>query len=269
MRPPSQRSPSWVTPVMMTMPTRGWPLRASVHLAHTGCSPSRAMSAGDRFSNLRILPSSWPSRSVISTIDLAWWVASSMVFHLPTGLSWAARTDPLASMAAATSSRQAKGFMGLLREATCLAACPATTAGSSCTACEAGQPAPLPLYRQRHRSWGSVPPTGQVGPLGRVLLDQLEDLRQVHGVVAQAGHRVWIGMVAVPAMLGTVAVVHLALVGRLGVLQEILHQVNGIVQIVVVHVADIDVDLALQARRQLLPVALQDVAQVVVVLPIL
>ena len=71
-------------------------------------------------------------------------------------------------------------------------------------------------------------------------------------------------------MLGPVAVRDLAAVGRvLDLLEDVLHQVYGVVQIIVVHVADIDMDLALELLADLGPVALEDVAEVVVLAPVL
>ena len=111
-------------------------------------------------------------------------------------------------------------------------------------------------------------PAGQVGSWRGGLLDALHDLWQVHGVVVQAREIVGQRGVAVPAVLGAVAVFHFAFVGRVAGLQKILQQVDGVVQKIVVGAADVDVELALQLRAQRRPVALEDVAQIVVLFPV-
>src|SRR5215813_3851860 len=76
-------------------------------------------------------------------------------------------------------------------------------------------------------------------------------------------------MIAVPAMLGAVAVIHLAPVKRIcRALQELLDQVHRVVQIVVVHVAAVDMYLAFEFRAERLPIALEDMAQVVIFAPV-
>src|SRR5262247_543459 len=76
-------------------------------------------------------------------------------------------------------------------------------------------------------------------------------------------------MVAVPAMFGAVAVIHLAPVKRsCRALQKLLDQVDRVVQIVVVHVAAVDVYLAFEFRARSLPIALENVAEVVIFAPV-
>ena len=60
-------------------------------------------------------------------------------------------------------------------------------------------------------------------------------------------------------MLGPVSVRHRALVFRLQRLEPLLGEVHRIGQIVIVAVAHIDVNLALEFRRQRRPVAGEDV----------
>src|ERR1019366_10745731 len=79
--------------------------------------------------------------------------------------------------------------------------------------------------------------------------------------------------IAVPAVFGSRAILHLTLVGdavalRAGGLQEVLHQVNRVVQHVGVVRAHVDVQFALQLRTKSSPAALQDRIQVVVVVPV-
>ena len=88
-------------------------------------------------------------------------------------------------------------------------------------------------------------------------------------MVAEARQVIRQSVVAVPAVLGPVAVINLAVVvGVFGVFQEFFHQVDRIVQVIVVHVANIDVNFALELGAESFPVALQDVAQVVVLAPV-
>src|SRR6266545_765884 len=76
-------------------------------------------------------------------------------------------------------------------------------------------------------------------------------------------------MIAVPAMFGAVAVIDLAPVKRIGrALQKLLNQVDRVVQIVVVHVAAVDVYLAFEFRAERLPIALENVAEVVIFAPV-
>src|SRR5271170_1882887 len=70
-------------------------------------------------------------------------------------------------------------------------------------------------------------------------------------------------------MLGTISILHLAAIGRIGRgLQEILHAVDGIVQEVGVRAPDIDIDLARELRPQRAPVAFEDRLKVVVLAPV-
>src|SRR5215813_14049253 len=76
-------------------------------------------------------------------------------------------------------------------------------------------------------------------------------------------------MIAVPAMLSAVAVINLATVKRIcRALQKLLDQVDRVVQIVVVHVAAVDVYLAFEFRSERLPIALEDVAEVEIFAPV-
>src|SRR5665647_1189403 len=51
-------------------------------------------------------------------------------------------------------------------------------------------------------------------------------------------------------------------------LEKRFHQIDGIVEVPVVHIARVDMDLALELRPESFPVVLQDVAQVVMLTPI-
>jgi hypothetical protein len=51
--------------------------------------------------------------------------------------------------------------------------------------------------------------------------------------------------------------------------EKLLDQIDGVVQIVVVHIAAIESDLSLELWPKLRPVALEDVAEIVVFTPIL
>ena len=68
-------------------------------------------------------------------------------------------------------------------------------------------------------------------------------------------------MVAVPAVLGSVAIVNHAVVVRIfRTFKEFFHQVNCIIEVVIVHVSAIDMNFALQRGTDFSLVALQDIA---------
>src|ERR1700722_2809208 len=105
------------------------------------------------------------------------------------------------------------------------------------------------------------------------LLNALHDLGQVHGVVAQTRDRVGLVGIAVPAMLGPVAVFHFALVRHpvargAGFIEKVLHQVNGVVEEVGIGRADVKMELPLELRPKLVPVALEDGIQIIVIVPV-
>ena len=76
--------------------------------------------------------------------------------------------------------------------------------------------------------------------------------------------------IAVPAMLGTISILHLAAIWRIGRgLQKILHAIDGVVQEVGVGAADVDVDLARELRTQRCPVAFENRFEIVVLAPVL
>jgi len=71
-------------------------------------------------------------------------------------------------------------------------------------------------------------------------------------------------------VFSTIAVVDFPTVIRIrSALQKLLHQVHGVVQVVVVHITAVDMDLTLEFGSEGFPVAFEDVAQVVVIAPIL
>src|SRR5262245_34949404 len=117
----------------------------------------------------------------------------------------------------------------------------------------------------------SVAPALEVGPRGGALQDAFHDLGREHLMVAQPRVGVGPGVVPVPAVLGAVAVVHEPAVERvLRGLQEVLHEVDRVVQVVVVHVPAVEVDLPLELPPEApAPLAAQDVAEVVVLAPVL
>ena len=51
--------------------------------------------------------------------------------------------------------------------------------------------------------------------------------------------------------------------------EEFLHEVNGVVEVVIVHGAAVDVDLAAKFRSELFPIPLQDVAKIVILSPVI
>src|SRR5690606_2911256 len=89
MVPPAQSSSFGGKPHRIVMPWMGWSLRSPEHLSQTGFGPR---------SDWRIsttVPCSVPSGArLISTMDLALPVSSSMVFQRPSGPDWAYKLDP-------------------------------------------------------------------------------------------------------------------------------------------------------------------------------
>ena len=85
----------------------------------------------------------------------------------------------------------------------------------------------------------------------------------------EAREIVGLGGIAVPAVFGAVAVFYFAFVGRVrGGFQKIFDEVDGVVEHVVVGAAHVDAELAAEFGAERGPVRLQDVAQVVVFLPV-
>ena len=114
----------------------------------------------------------------------------------------------------------------------------------------------------------SISPALHVRALGRRHQHPLHRPRQHHLRIPQSRVRVRTRVVPVPAMLGAVAVADDGVGWRRGRLQELLDLVHGVVQVVVVHVADIDAQLAAQLGAQRLPIASKDVGQVEVLAPV-
>src|SRR5579884_2053831 len=100
--------------------------------------------------------------------------------------------------------------------------------------------------------------------------DTLNDLRRVHLMVAQARDGVWPGVVSVPAMLRTVTIIHLAAVMRIfRVLQNVFHQIDGVVEEKIVPGSTIDMNFAFQFFADLGPISFQDMSEIIVLAPIL
>src|SRR5262249_39125451 len=84
--------------------------------------------------------------------------------------------------------------------------------------------------RAAPRTTPSVPPARDIAARRRRLEDPLDDPRREHLVIAEPADGVGPAGVAVPAVLGPVAVGHLAAVGGvLGLLEEVFHQVDRII----------------------------------------
>src|SRR5690606_418637 len=126
------------------------------------------------------------------------------------------------------------------------------------------------LQRVVFRSF-SVPPAPRIRPRRRRREQAVQNLRRIHLVVAQTRDGVRLGRITVPAVLCTITVGDLAVVVRIRrALEELLDQVDGVVEVVVIHVANVDVELPFElAAEPLAPVAAQDVAEVVVLPPVL
>jgi hypothetical protein len=76
-------------------------------------------------------------------------------------------------------------------------------------------------------------------------------------------------LIAVPAVFGTVSVIHFAgVIGIRGIFKKLLHQVDGIVEVIIVHVPAIDMDLSFQFGTQCFPVAFEDITEVVIFSPV-
>ena len=69
-------------------------------------------------------------------------------------------------------------------------------------------------------------------------------------------------------MLSAVSIFYFPLIRGIGALEKFLHQIDGIVQVEIVHVADIDMDFPLELRPQRLPIPLHDVAKIVILAPV-
>jgi len=76
-------------------------------------------------------------------------------------------------------------------------------------------------------------------------------------------------LVTVPTVLGPVAVIYFAIIIRICcALQEVFHEIDGIVEVVVVHVTAVNVDLSAEFRPKLAPITLHDVTQIVILSPV-
>jgi hypothetical protein len=114
-----------------------------------------------------------------------------------------------------------------------------------------------------------VPPGREVCTRRRGFGDAVEDDGEVLGVVVEAGEVIGLGGIAVPAMLGFVAVFDFAFVrGIRGGLQEVFEQIDGVVEHVIIGAADVDVQLAAEFGTKLVPIALKDRGEIVVLLPV-
>src|SRR5262245_22156835 len=128
-----------------------------------------------------------------------------------------------------------------------------------------GPRAPPGFMRRRQL----ILPTADIRPGRSGLFDAFEYFRQVHNVVPQPRKMIGKVMIAVPAVLGAVAVIHFAGVKRSGcALQKLLDQVDRVVQIVVIHIAAVDVNLAFELRTERLPITFEDVAEVIIFAPV-
>ena len=77
-------------------------------------------------------------------------------------------------------------------------------------------------------------------------------------------------MVAVPAVLRERAILDNTVIVRVSrSLEDCFNEVDGVVEIVVVHRAAVDVDLALELWSKGRPIALENVTEVVVLAPVL
>src|SRR5262249_33487340 len=105
----------------------------------------------------------------------------------------------------------------------------------------------VPEPRQHRNEIASlVTPRSEVGAGRRGFGHAVEDLRQVLKVVMKAGEVIGEVGVAIPAVLRAIAVLDLAVVGRiLSVLQKILDEVNGVIEEEIVGAAAVNVKLAL------------------------
>ena len=100
-----------------------------------------------------------------------------------------------------------------------------------------------------------VAPALQVRTGGSGSLYALQNLRQVLKIVVQT--RIGVGLlgIAVPAVFSAIAVGHRSAVARLERFEPLLPEINGVRQIIIVAVAHVEMNLALQLGRQRFPVA--------------
>src|SRR5260221_10143643 len=91
----------------------------------------------------------------------------------------------------------------------------------------------------------SIAPARQIGSRRRRLLHSLEHFSYIHRVVVETRQSIGKSGIAVPTMLGAVAIQDFAFIGRVGgSFQEIFDVVNGVVEKVGIRASDIKVDLA-------------------------
>ena len=96
-----------------------------------------------------------------------------------------------------------------------------------------------------------------VGPCRSRRLDALQNRGQILEVVVQARIGVGLGVVAVPTMLGPIAIVDAALVCRFQCLEPLLCEVDAVGQIIIVAIADVQMDLALELGSQCAPISVR------------
>src|SRR5260221_7701771 len=90
----------------------------------------------------------------------------------------------------------------------------------------------------------SIAPAWQIGSRRRSLLNSLEDFGYMHRIVVETRQSIGKSGIAVPTMLGAVAIQDFAFIGRVGgSLQEIFDVVDGAVEKVGIRAAHIEVDL--------------------------
>src|ERR1043166_6166296 len=118
------------------------------------------------------------------------------------------------------------------------------------------------------RSPRLIPPTHRVHVLRMPLPDFPQDSRNEHLMVPEPRRRVRPGVVPVPAVLRPGPVIHLRLRRRIRRLEELLHQVHCIVQVVVVRLSNTQVELPADLGAQRLPLPPQDPREVEVLLPV-
>ena len=97
-----------------------------------------------------------------------------------------------------------------------------------------------------------IPPGLQVRARRCALHDAVDDLGGVELMVAESGDCVGASVVAAPAVFGAGFVIDFAAIERvLCRLEKIVDQVHGVIQKVIVRLADVDVDLAFSFRSEL------------------
>ena len=115
----------------------------------------------------------------------------------------------------------------------------------------------------------SIAPAGQICSGRGCLHHPVHKLGDKHLMVTESRDGVGLGMIAVPAVLGPVPVIHFSAVIRIcRAFQKFFSQIDRIVQVIIIHVSAVDMDLSQKSGTQSIPIPLQDVAEIIIFPPV-